>query len=245
MFCGSGNNGGDGIAAARFLMQQGVCVRTFFVGRRDGMAADTSEMERRLTSIGCAIEEFDGGSADMRDYCASCALMIDAMCGTGFHGELTGRAAAAAAMMNSLKRPVLVVDLPSGVDADTGSISEDAVCAAVTMTFTLPKFAHFTMPAALCCGEIEVADIGIPKQLVDGAGLDAIAVFSDDVDSQIPRRRPDSHKGDYGKVLLLCGSEGYTGAARLAFKGRCENRFRIGVSRCAARGISDSGRGCG
>jgi len=209
VFCGSGNNGGDGVEAARRLMLASAEVRAFLVGRREKMTADTAEMERRLKELGGELEPFEA-AGDAREYCAGCDVIIDAMFGVGLNSPLRGAALEAARLINSLPAPVVSADIASGVSADTGEILGEAVCADVTVTFTAAKPGHFVEPGCVCCGRLMVKDIGVELGGEDGV----FAVTAEDV--SFPAREPLSHKGNYGRVFIAAGSKGYTGAPVMA-----------------------------
>ena len=213
VICGSGNNGGDGIGAAAELLRAGVSARAFLVGRRSGMSADSREMERELISLGGAHEELGPGAPDLDEYLQTADVIIDAIFGIGLSRNVEGAAKSAVELINSSGRPVVAADIPSGVCADTGEIMGCAVRAAETVTFSMAKPGHFVEPGCTCCGRLTVADIGIPRDLLDAAGTDVYAVTDGDV--LLPRRPALSHKGSYGHLLILGGSVGYTGAPTL------------------------------
>ena len=214
-FCGAGNNGGDGVCAARLLLEAGLEVRAILVGKREKMTADCREMERRLEAAGGTLEDFDPNSSSFALWCLEADVMVDALFGIGLNSPLRGDARTAVQMMNTCDIPVVSADIPSGVEADTGRILGDAVHAAATVTFTLPKAGHYLGRGGLCTGRLVVCDIGIPLDLVLWAeGNQFSAVTGEDV--YLPRRPREAHKGDFGKVYLLAGSVGYTGAPVLA-----------------------------
>ena len=166
VFCGPGNNGGDGVAAARILMDMGFQVRAFLVGSREKMTEDTRAMERELQSAGGALEPFGPDNEDQRQAAARAGVLVDALFGIGLKRELAGDALAAVEMMNGAGRPIVSADIPSGVSAD-------------------------------------------------GCGI--YAIHREDL--ALPVRKPLTHKGDYGKLLIVAGSTGYTGAAALCAEG--------------------------
>ena len=215
VFCGSGNNGGDGVAAVSCLIKKGMTVRAFLTGRREKMTADTAEMERRLNEIGGVLEDFDD-APDVPYYLEQCPVIIDAMFGIGLNSSLRGDALDAVRLINAAPASVVAADIPSGVEADTGKILGDAVSADVTVTFAHAKIGHFNEPGCVCCGEVRVVDIGIPPRLINDIPIDCHAVVPGDI--TLPHRRRDTHKGDYGRVLILAGSTGYSGAPVLAAK---------------------------
>lgn len=217
VFCGSGNNGGDGVAVARILKSHGIETRCFLVGKREKMTPDAREMEARLNGIGGAVEDF-ALSGDGEDYIRRCGLIIDAIFGVGLNSNLRENALEAVKLINRSGAKVVSVDIASGVDSDTGRILGGAVRADLTVTFSFAKMGHIAGPGGRYCGRLEVADIGIPRQALDSQKPFATAVDEAFVDSVIPIRPRDAHKGDFGKVLLVCGSVGYVGAAVMAAK---------------------------
>lgn len=216
VFCGAGNNGGDGICAARRLKLAGMEARAFFVGRRERQTEDNREMERRLLEAGGILESFDPASEEQDAFCRRADVIVDALFGVGLHDEIRGDARSAVRLMNASPAPVVAADIASGVDADTGRILGEAVRAAHTVTFTYAKPGHFVGDGALCCGELHIAEIGIPRDLSNALVCNTFAVTKEEVNGWIPRRKRDGHKGDFGKLLMIAGSIGYTGAPVLA-----------------------------
>ena len=212
VFCGSGNNGGDGIAAASYLIKKGVTVRAFLTGQREKMTPDAAEMERRLEEDGGILEPFASG--DVERYLSGCDVVVDAMFGIGLNSALRGDALDAVRLINACPAGIVAADIPSGVDADTGMILGDAVRADVTVTFAHANIGHYAEPGCICCGRVRVADIGIPPELIDDVPVGCLAVADGDI--TLPRRRRDTHKGDYGRALIVAGSAGYSGAPVLA-----------------------------
>lgn len=228
VFCGPGNNGGDGVACARLLMEEGGCyVRAFFVGDRAKMTPDEKAMEDKLLAAGGCLEDF---TIDMTDrdtlagsltfeqqkittWISTCDVMVDALFGIGLTRPVTGPFEAAVRLMNG--RTVVSCDIPSGVNADTGEVLGIAVRAARTVTFTYPKPGLYLGEGASKAGEVRVYEIGIPDELnygrFDGPRLELVRT-----PSVLPRRPAAAHKGDFGKIFILAGSEGYTGAPVLA-----------------------------
>ncbi len=212
-FCGPGNNGGDGLAAARLLLGCGMEVRAFLVGDRERMTPECREMERRLQAAGGLLEDFRP-NADFAAWCLGAQVMVDALYGIGLDRPLEGDAYAAVQMMDTCRVPVVSVDIPSGVEADTGKVLGAAVEAWETVTFTRPKWGQLLGDGAGRCGKLTVADIGIPEDLVQGLDRTVTAILPEEL--RLPRRARDSHKGDYGKVFIRGGSGGYSGAPVLA-----------------------------
>lgn len=216
VFCGPGNNGGDGVAVARLLHCRGVEVRAFLVGKWEKMTGDCREMERRLLECGCLLEDFDPEDPVQRDLTLGADLLVDAIFGIGLNSDIRGSAVTAIHWMNESKAPTVAADIPSGVETDTGRVLGCAVKAAKTVTFTLPKLGHLVGDGALHAGTLIVHSIGIPGDLVKGLNLSATAIDRELVKEWIPARPAGGHKGTFGKCYLLCGSTGYTGAPILA-----------------------------
>lgn len=221
VFCGSGNNGGDGVAAATQLLRRGVDVRCYLVGERDKMSPDEQKMEKSLLEAGGALTDFFPENEKIKTFTDNAGVIIDALFGTGLSREVTGKALSAVRLMNTAPAPVVSADIASGVEADTGRILGEAVRADATVTFSMAKVGHFTEPGCTCRGRLAVVPIGIPAELLETAGTNVFAVGPSDV--ALPRRREISHKGDYGRLLIIGGSVGYTGApvlcARAAARG--------------------------
>lgn len=214
IFCGTGNNGGDGIAAAYLLLQAGWEVRTILVGKRYQLTDDGREMEGRLEKYGGTLEDFPSGNAEFAAWCLGADVLVDALFGIGLNSPVEGEALTAVHMMNTSGIPVLAVDIASGVEADTGRILGAAVAAAVTVTFTLPKPGHYVGQGGLHCGKLVVADIGIPVDLVHCNDYPLHVVEGKDI--HLPRRSRSAHKGDFGKVYMVGGSMCMSGAPVLA-----------------------------
>ncbi len=215
IFCGSGNNGGDGIAMAAFLTEAGYPVDCIMVGSREKMTPDSRIMEQWLSSIGGSLVDYE----EEADYLNGCGLIVDALFGTGLSRNISGKYEALIAAINESGVPVLACDIPSGISADTGEVLGCAVKADVTVTFNLPKTGQLLSPGTEYTGRLIVHDIGIPQESKDTVEFDGEYVTEKMVFSWLPKGNLESHKGDYGKDLLLCGSKGYTGAAALAAKG--------------------------
>ncbi len=215
IFCGAGNNGGDGVGAAVYLLKQGFGVRAFLIGRREKMTPDTLEMERRFNELGGVLEDFLS-SADAADAVKQCEVIIDAIFGIGLNTELRGSALDAVRLINNSTARVVAADIPSGVEADTGRILGDAVKADITVTFSYAKPGLFVEPGCACCGDVRVVDIGIPAGLTDKAKTDCFAVTAGDI--TLPHRLKVTHKGDYGRDFIIAGSVGFSGAPVLAAK---------------------------
>lgn len=220
LFCGPGNNGGDGIAAARLLLDMGYQVRAFLVGDRGKMTPDARAMEKKLIAAGGSLEPFLPEDRRQADWLSSCDCAVDALFGVGLTRPVSGDFLTAVCLMNRLgvDCPVVACDVPSGVDGDTGEILGEAVRAKITVTFTCAKPGLYLGEGGPCAGEIRVAEIGIPYALVHTqiCGRPAPVEVMDRRQRALPRRPRTAHKGEFGKVFILAGSEGYTGAPVLS-----------------------------
>jgi NAD(P)H-hydrate epimerase len=213
VFCGAGNNGGDGIGCAAELLRRGVAARVFLVGERRRMSADAVEMELRLREYGGELEAFDD-APDVAPYTDTCAIIADAIFGIGLTRDIDGAALDAVRLINNARATVVSADIPSGVDADTGLILGDAVRADVTATFIAPKIGLYVAPGAAHAGRVVVCDIGVPEELT--ADAQSRVFVTTPRDFALPQRKIDVSKGDCGRVLIVAGSVGYTGAPVLA-----------------------------
>ena len=227
VFCGSGNNGGDGAAAARFLLEKGMEVRAFLVGNREKMTPDTRLMEERLQRAGLSLEDWqeEGGSGEeQRDWCRKADLIIDALLGIGLKGEVRQNMRAVLSWLEELPVPVLAVDIASGISTDTGEVLGTALHAELTVTFTLPKFGHYEGQGSYYAGMLKVCSIGIPEEVIEevlsGDGKPVPEACDEEwARRMLPKRKKDGHKGTFGRVSITGGSVGLTGAPVLASRG--------------------------
>lgn len=211
ILCGSGNNGGDGIAAAKFLLEDGFRAECFLAGKREKMTEDARKMAALLEQQGGALMDV----ADLPSL-EHAAVVVDALFGTGLSRAISGNYQTLIEQINSSGKPVIACDIASGISADTGEILGCAVKADVTVTFNLPKTGQLLPPGTEYTGRLVVHDIGIPQAAKDQVCFDGTYVTRQLVMSWLPKPKLESHKGDMGKLLMLCGSTGFTGAAALA-----------------------------
>ncbi|MDR5694314.1 MAG: NAD(P)H-hydrate dehydratase [Armatimonadota bacterium] len=218
VLAGKGNNGGDGLVAARHLQSLGIPVRIVLFGKEEEVAGEARINLEIAKRIGLEIVRGDQDTQVVQEEVKHADLLIDALLGTGFRGVVRGAMADAIEIANASRKPILAVDLPSGLDADTGRVEGPCMRAAVTVTMGLPKIGLFLYPGASFVGRLYLADIGFPRALLESQGWAQLA-GPELVRENLPPRRPDTHKGDYGRVFLLAGSVGYTGAAALCALG--------------------------
>ncbi len=205
--CGSGNNGGDGFAVARLLDEQGVRVTVAFAGNEDSMTEET--VAQRRICENCGIKT--SSNFMQREY----TVIVDAIFGIGLSREIQGRYAQIIDWINQQSAFKVAVDIPSGVSADTGRIFGTAVQADLTVAFAYRKLGHILFPGTESCGKVVRRDIGITADRFQG-GIPNVFTYGEEDLARIARRRPYSNKGTYGKVLLIAGSRGMSGAACLS-----------------------------
>ncbi len=214
VLCGPGNNGGDGFVAARLLAARGFAVELGLLGRRDGLRGDAASAARAWTGEAFPIEALRLDAAD---------LAIDALFGAGLARDLEGAAKAAVLRLDEWSRaqdkPILAVDVPSGLDGSSGQIRGAAARAARTVTFFRRKPGHLLLPGRLLCGETIVADIGISESVLTTIRPKALANRSAIWEDRFPTPSPEGNKYSRGHALVLSGGLAHTGAARLAARG--------------------------
>ena len=230
VLAGKGNNGGDGFVAARILRAAGVQVTAVLIAPAEEYAGEAARTLAEARAAGVQVAEWPEIPL------ASCDLVIDALFGTGFHGPARGVPRALIEAANALGVPILSVDVPSGLNADTGQPEGPAVHATATVTMGLPKVGLLVYPGAELAGTIYVADIGYPRALADDPTIPTHLVTPEMVRRALPARPLDSHKGSYGRSLIVAGSVGFTGAAALAALGALRSGAGL-VTLCVPAGI--------
>lgn len=235
--CGRGNNGGDGSVAARALHQSGHAVALYLIGAADTVTGDA---RLNLDILGrLHVPVFEVPTAGDWELHASEVsrhdVIIDALCGTGLSGPLTGLFASVVDDLNAADVPVVAIDLPSGLSADSSDVLGPAIDAALTVTLAAPKLPLLVPPAEALAGDIVVADIGIPHEIVASLDGDSTTFLTrEDLRPMVSPRPADSHKGDYGRVLIVAGSLGKTGAAVLAAQGALRSGAGLVTVACPA-----------
>jgi hydroxyethylthiazole kinase-like uncharacterized protein yjeF len=219
VLAGRGNNGGDGFVVARALIERGISVSVFLLGQADDLKGDARANFDVLRNLGVDIVEVGEAVAwelhgtDV----VGADVIVDALFGTGLNAPLAGLAETVVADLNASARPVVAIDLPSGLSADTADLPGPAVNATLTVTLGAPKLPLVMLPAEACAGNLVIAEIGIPQSVINELeGPWVELVTKESMRSLIKPRPPDSHKGDFGRILLIAGSRGKTGAAGLA-----------------------------
>lgn len=222
VLCGRGNNGGDGFVVARTLVQRGVETSVFLLGSVAEVRGDARTNLEILGRIGLTVVEITNAQEWELHFSeiSQCEVLVDAILGTGFHGQLSGLLETVVADVNGLGVPVVAIDLPTGVSADSHEVTGEAIEASMTVTLAAPKIPLILPPADSHGGDLVIADIGIPLPILDDVEGPYIELLTRErMRDLVPARAADSHKGDFGRVLIIAGSLGRTGAAHLAAMG--------------------------
>jgi len=221
VLCGTGNNGGDGFVAARHLRGRGAEVHVALLGDRARVRGEALVHLERMTASGLDLTPIASEEALERLVASRDAwdFALDALLGTGAHGEPEGLVAAGVEALRQVDEAgthVLALDLPTGVDADTGAIARRAVRADLTVTFGCPKRGHLLYPGRAFVGALEVVDIGLAPDALAATPSPVRLATPAAMAALLPARDPRAHKGSVGRVLVVGGSTGLTGAVALA-----------------------------
>lgn len=217
---GCGNNGGDGIAVGRILMQHGYLVDFVLLGNREGCSEETGRQIAIIEKYGCLLQ----GKLEDKEY----DIIVDALFGIGLSRAVEGSYAQAIEKVNNMSAFICSVDIPSGIDSDTGRVMNKAVKADITVTFAFEKLGHIFYPGCEYAGEVICRDIGITKE---SFGKRQPAVYSygnscrSSLEELMPARTGNGNKGTFGKVLVIAGSRNMCGAGELCVK----SCYRIGA----------------
>jgi ADP-dependent NAD(P)H-hydrate dehydratase / NAD(P)H-hydrate epimerase len=222
VLCGRGNNGGDGFVVARTLAQRGVEPLVVLLGPVAEVRGDARVNLDILGRLGLTVVEVTDAQAWELHFSeiSRCDLIVDAIFGTGFRGPIAGILETVVADVNGSGIPVVAVDLPSGLSADSHEPPGDSIEATLTVTLAAPKIPLVLPPAERRAGDLVIADIGIPADLIEQLEGPRIELLTrETMRAVMDPRPPDAHKGDFGRVLIVAGSAGKTGAAHLAAMG--------------------------
>jgi ADP-dependent NAD(P)H-hydrate dehydratase / NAD(P)H-hydrate epimerase len=216
VLAGRGNNGGDGFVVARYLANAGIPVAVFLLGARDQVQGDARVNLEILAHLGIAVAEVltDADLNPAVHRLAKAGLIVDALLGTGLNSPVTGLMAGLIERVNHLRAPVLAVDIPTGLSADTGEVLGVALKARVTVTYGWPKVGQILPPGRDYVGRLWQVDISIPPGLARETGLELAEAA--ELRGLLPLRPFASNKGTFGHLLVVAGSEGKTGAAAMA-----------------------------
>jgi len=228
IIAGKGNNGGDGFVIARYLLNQGIAVRVYLLTDPKGLRGDAEtnfnifhRMKGEIVSVPSS-KDYIKVKRDLEKF----DILVDGIFGTGLDAEVRGYYREVIEHLNMSHKPIVAIDVPSGLDADTGKPLGTAIRASLTITFSLPKIGHLISPGLNYVGKLKVIDIGIPKRLVEEEKIPTHLLEKEEIQRwlSVPRQ-PDTHKGDYGHLLVIAGSVGKTGAAVMA----CQAALRMGA----------------
>ncbi len=238
--CGGGNNGGDGLVVARHLHQLGVPVRVVAVSGRAAFRGDAAANLARAMAAGLAVQEGDDAIGQAAEHRPAAGIIVDAVFGTGLNRVVEGRAGDWIRRINDARSSgayVIAVDLPSGLEADTGAVLGVAVAADETVTIELAKPGLAQEPGRGLAGRIWLAPIGIAHE-APGVEIDTYLWSRRAAGHNLPERPSAGHKGSFGHVLVVAGSQGKTGAAHLSASGALRAGAGLVTLACPA-GLAD------
>ena len=222
VLCGRGNNGGDGFVVARTLAQRGIEAAVFVIAALADVRGDARTNLDILGRLGITVVEVnDAQSWELHfSEISQCTLIVDALFGTGLKSPLAGMMETVVADVNASGIPVVSIDLPSGLAADTPHLIGNCIDAAMTVTLAAPKLPLVLPPGEAYAGDVVIADIGIPHEVLEGLDGPRIELLTpEQIRELVEPRAADSHKGDFGRVTIVAGSIGKTGAAFLSAMG--------------------------
>jgi NAD(P)H-hydrate epimerase len=216
---GKGQNGGDGFVVARLLRRKNCKARVALLTSPSSLTGDAATNLRRFQKAGGrrhAVDKEPALDSVLAPLLHASDLLVDAIFGTGLNAPVKGLAASAISMMNACGRPIVAIDLPSGLDSDSGAVMGAAATAALTVTLARPKRGLYLGVGPNHTGFIRVADIGIPDDLVAAAKIPVTLLQVADIRPLLPQRPRTAHKGTFGHAGIIAGSAGKTGAAAMA-----------------------------
>ncbi len=214
VICGPGNNGGDGFVVARHLAGNGAAVSVYLIGPASALTGDgLANAKRAASSVLTTHEILSESDLPVLD---KCDLIVDAIYGTGFHGSVSGIAARIIEAINGSGVPVAAVDTPSGLNSETGAVSDPTTKATGTFALAASKRGQWLWPGRGFIGDLETIDIGIPPEAFAHEDIRLRLITDEFVRASLPVRPPDAYKGTFGKALIIGGSTGMSGAVVLA-----------------------------
>ena len=218
ILCGKGNNGGDGYVMARYLHEKGMDISVIIIGEKSAISGDALINLKIIDKLGLKISEITNDEVVqvVKDKVTKCGFIIDGLLGTGLNSPVRGMYKKVIEDVNQSGKPVMSVDIPSGLNADTGQKMGAAVKADLTVTFGFPKLGQVVYPGAWLVGKLVNIDIGIPGSVSNRFKMSHRLIEPEDFISDINNKKRDIHKGSRGHLLILAGSTGKTGAATLA-----------------------------
>lgn len=223
---GKGNNGGDGLVVARKLYDSGAAVSVLLT---HGMPSTDASKEMMSKLSHYPVRIFGGLDSEVLTLIKKADIIVDAVFGIGFRGELDNAAYELISLVNNSNAVKVALDIPSGCECDTGKVSRDCFNADYTVAFISVKPCHVLYPASDFCGKLIRVGIGLPTQIIDSVSSNITIIDNDFVKSHIPKRKKNAHKGSAGNLAMLCGSYGMSGAAYLS--GLAAVRSGVGIAR--------------
>ena len=214
---GRGNNGGDGFVIARYLVQKGISVTVYLLGTKNQVKGDAESNLKLLKPLNVTVIEIENAKQfeNQKSSLHRHSLWVDAIFGTGLNSDVRGYFKDVIEFINQSNKPVLSVDIPSGLNADTGQPCGISVRAHATATFGFAKIGHMTFPGVSYTGNLDVVDIGIPPHIVKSVNPLQVLLTPELISEKLAPRAPDTHKGGTGHLLVVAGSTGKTGAAAM------------------------------
>jgi NAD(P)H-hydrate epimerase len=217
VIAGRGNNGGDGFVIARYLAQAGADVRVYLLAASNRVGGDAAANLKLLEPLNIPLIEIPDESSfsAYQSEMAECEVWIDSILGTGLKSDVRGYFQTVIDFINALNQPVLAVDIPSGLNSDTGQPCGTCIRASATATFGFAKTGHMIYPGAAYTGALDIVDIGIPPHIVQSVAPKQYLLTAGLIKSYVTPRVEDAHKGTSGHLLVVAGSPGKTGAASM------------------------------
>jgi ADP-dependent NAD(P)H-hydrate dehydratase / NAD(P)H-hydrate epimerase len=227
VFCGKGNNGGDGLVIARYFHNQGLKVKVYLTGSGNELKGDATLQLLLTSKLRIPITELKGDTdfPALKQEIYHFDLLVDALLGTGLEKEVQGIFRDLILLMNELAIPKIAIDIPSGLSSDNGLPLGLCTQADLTVTFGLPKVGQLLFPGCRFVGRLFVVDIGLPPAFYPVPEERVELLEAETLTPALPKRDPEGHKGSYGHVLVLAGSKGKTGAAAMT----CLGALRAGA----------------
>ncbi len=237
VFCMPGNNGGDGMALARHLKNEGAIPKIFLAGDPEKVKGEARVNFEAAKKYGIEIENINS-EKDLEKYryeIMSCDIIVDALIGLGLKKDIEGFPAKLMMFLNALGKPIVSVDVPAGVDADTGAIKGAAIRAALTVTFGLPKRGLCVYPGLDYTGKLVVSDISLPQELLNRP-RQGVLITRDMAVPMLPAREQNANKGHFGPILIIGGAPGMSGAVTMAAKAALKSGAGV-VMACVPAGV--------
>lgn len=221
VLAGRGNNGGDGFVMARYLAFQGVKVTVFLLSKKKKVTGDAGANLALLGPLDIPVVEIEDRSSlkKKKNAMRQQDIWVDALLGTGLNADVRGHYREAIDFVNRQEKPVFAVDVPSGLNADTGQVCGTCIRARATATFGFAKLGLNVFPGAALCGKVDVIDIGIPPFIVETVNPRHFLLTRSTLRDYLGDRAPEAHKGSTGHALVIAGSPGKTGAAAMTAMG--------------------------